>query len=79
MALKRYFLKPIPGKEAGFQLSLEGSDVQILRHLHKKIILEGAVAYVKARGGSLVIMKENGEIEEERTYPRSADPKKSKG
>jgi hypothetical protein len=30
-------------------------------------------------GGSVKIQKENGKIQEERTYPRSADPKESKG
>lgn len=30
-------------------------------------------------GGSVKIQKENGRIQEERTYPRSKDPKRSKG
>lgn len=30
-------------------------------------------------GGSLRIHKNSGEFQEERTYPRSKDPKKSKG
>jgi hypothetical protein len=30
-------------------------------------------------GGSVKIQKENGRIQEERTYPRSADPVESKG
>ena len=30
-------------------------------------------------GGSVKIQKENGRIQEERTYPGSADPKKSPG
>ena len=30
-------------------------------------------------GGSVKIQKENGRFQEERTYPRSEDPKKSKG
>jgi hypothetical protein len=30
-------------------------------------------------GGSVKIQKENGKLQEERTYPGSADPKKSKG
>jgi hypothetical protein len=34
---------------------------------------------VGAEGGSVKIQKENGKFQEERTYPRSADPKKSKG
>jgi len=34
---------------------------------------------VGAAGGSVKIQKENGRFQEERTFPRSADPKKSKG
>jgi hypothetical protein len=30
-------------------------------------------------GGSVKIQKENGRFQEERTFPRSKDPKKSKG
>lgn len=30
-------------------------------------------------GGSVKIQKENGRIQEERTYPRSKDPRRSKG
>ncbi len=30
-------------------------------------------------GGSVKIQKENGRIQEERTYPKSADPKQSPG
>lgn len=30
-------------------------------------------------GGSVKIQKENGRFQEERTYPKSADPTKSKG
>ncbi|GMU74348.1 MAG: hypothetical protein AMXMBFR44_5450 [Candidatus Campbellbacteria bacterium] len=30
-------------------------------------------------GGSVKIQKENGKIQEERTYPKSRDPKESKG
>lgn len=34
---------------------------------------------VGSDGGSVKIQKENGRIQEERTYPRSADPKQSPG
>jgi hypothetical protein len=30
-------------------------------------------------GGSVKIQKENGKFQEERTYPKSADPKESEG
>lgn len=39
-------------------------------------VLERAVG---ADGGSVKIQKENGRFQEERTFPRSADPKKSPG
>lgn len=39
-------------------------------------VLERAVG---PQGGSVKIEKENGRYQEERTYPRSADPKKSPG
>jgi hypothetical protein len=32
-----------------------------------------------SEGGSVKIQKENGRIQEERTYPRSKDPRSSKG
>ena len=39
-----------------------------------------AAAYLKEKGNaSLKIRKENGQIQEERTYPRSADPSSSPG
>lgn len=34
---------------------------------------------VGAAGGSVKIQKENGRFQEERTYPRSRDPRGSKG
>jgi hypothetical protein len=34
---------------------------------------------VGKEGGSVKIQKENGRFQEERTYPRSADPRSSKG
>jgi hypothetical protein len=39
-------------------------------------VLERAVG---SDGGSVKIQKENGRFQEERTYPRSADPKRSRG
>lgn len=35
--------------------------------------------FLKDKTASLKIHRENGTIQEERTYPRSADPRKSKG
>ncbi len=35
--------------------------------------------YMGEHGGSLKIKKENGRIQEERTYPRKADPRETPG
>ena len=35
--------------------------------------------YMKDHEGSVKIHKENGEFQEERTYPRSKDPRITKG
>jgi len=45
----------------------------------KKEGLEYSREYMHTHGGSLKIRKENGQIQEERTYPRSKDPKKTPG
>ncbi|EEA95057.1 DUF2188 domain-containing protein [Pseudovibrio sp. JE062] len=39
-------------------------------------VLEGALG---SAGGSVRIRKENGQIQEERTFPRAKDPEKSPG
>ena len=45
----------------------------------KKEAVKQAQTFMNKNHGSLKIHKENGQIQEERTYPRSADPRKSKG
>lgn len=48
---------------------------------NKEIAIKQSAQFLKQTGeaASLKIHKENGRIQEERTYPGSADPKKSKG
>jgi hypothetical protein len=41
--------------------------------------LKQAAQTLAGSGGSLKIHKENGVIQEERTFPRKADPRRSKG
>lgn len=52
---------------------------RILKDLNKVEATRAAADFMKDHPGSLKIHKMNGRIQEERTYPRSADPKKSKG
>ena len=51
--------------------TFETKDDATSRGVLKKAVGEG--------GGSVKIQKENGVFQEERTFPRSADPKKSPG
>ncbi|GAB3326751.1 DUF2188 domain-containing protein [Haliea atlantica] len=45
----------------------------------KKEIISETSEYMKKVGGSVKIHKEDGKIQEERTYPRSKDPRRTPG
>lgn len=45
----------------------------------KAEIMQKMQDYMSDKTGSVKIHTEDGKIQEERTYPRKADPKKSKG
>ncbi|WP_263140213.1 DUF2188 domain-containing protein [Pseudomonas sp. RIT-PI-AD] len=45
----------------------------------KNEILELTASYMDGKTASVKIHKEDGTIQEERTYPRSADPRRSQG
>lgn len=63
-----------------WKLKQEGSKRSSEVYDTKSDALKNAPNFVRDHGGgSLKIHKENGRIQEERTYPRSADPKKTKG
>ena len=70
--LDTYYLAPAVGN---WNLRKEGTFQVLVSDPNKETATEKAAAYVKARGGSLRIHRLNGTFEEERTYPRSADPK----
>lgn len=68
-------------KRGGWQLEKAGSDRATARFEKKSEALKGGVLKqaVGREGGSVRIHNQNGRIQAERTYPRSADPKSSKG
>lgn len=45
----------------------------------KADVLQKSIGFMNEHGGSLKIHKEDGTIQEERTYPRAADPRQSPG
>lgn len=60
-------------------LTAEGSDISLGEYERKTDAVTAARETVSELGGSLKIHGTDGQIEEERTYPRSADPQKSPG
>jgi hypothetical protein len=58
----------------------DGKKAVVKRFKNKADALKGGVLEKAVKGrGSVRIRKLNGQIQEERTYPRSADPRGSKG
>jgi hypothetical protein len=71
-----YYL--LPDENTGWMLSREGK--QVLTGIRtKEDALREAIYEVSKTGGSLKIHRSDGTFEEERTYPRSDDPKESPG
>lgn len=66
-------------KDGKWNLKKEGSDRAIKTFKVKQEAVDYSTEYMREHQGSLKIHKEDGKIQEERTYPRSADPKQSKG
>jgi len=75
--MKNYHLTK---KDDQWKLTAEGNERATKVFETKKEAIRKSAEYLKNNeGGSLKIHLENGKIQEERTYPLSSDPKKSKG
>lgn len=75
--MDNYFINPVDTK--GWELVAEGSKDPIKAAKTKAEILRATAEYMKGKTGSVKVRKRNGTFSEERTYPRSADPRRSKG
>jgi len=62
-----------------WKLKGEGSERASIVADTKAQAIAGMQKFMEDKVGSVKIHKENGQIQEERTYPGSADPHKSKG
>jgi hypothetical protein len=65
------------GKE--WKLRRQGASRSALTFDNKQDAVPGSAAFMRDHGGSLKIHDKKGKIQEERTYPRSADPPESPG
>ncbi|WP_409029329.1 DUF2188 domain-containing protein [Gracilimonas sediminicola] len=70
-------------KDGNWRLKKEGASraSKVFEGSNKNEATRKSASTLRNRGSasSLKIHKENGRIQEERTYPRKADPRKSKG
>lgn len=76
MALDKYHLTK---KGSDWRLEKAGSNRAVVKESTKAAAIEKARQYVGQKSGSMRIHKVDGTIQEERTYPRSRDPRKTKG
>ncbi|MBC3301151.1 DUF2188 domain-containing protein [Pseudomonas sp. SWRI18] len=65
--------------ENGWALKKQGAERASKTAATKAEIVKLASEFLEGKTASLKIHKEDGSIQEERTYPRSADPRKTKG
>ena len=62
-----------------WDLTRQGADRASISKSTKEEILAATKEFMAGKTASVKIHRVDGTIEEERTYPRSADPSKSKG
>jgi len=75
--MEKYFLKPYGAK---WVLSKEGNDTAVETFDNKEDAIKQSARFIEKDGeGSLIIMRQDGTFDEERTYPISADPKETEG
>ena len=63
----------------GWKFKKEKSQKSIKNTVTKSDVMKFMKDYMKDHEGSVKIHKENGKFQEERTYPRSKDPRITKG
>jgi hypothetical protein len=63
----------------GWELKKQGASRASITASTKAEIVQLASDFLDGKTASLKIHQEDGTVQEERTYPRSADPVKSKG
>ncbi|MFK3772988.1 DUF2188 domain-containing protein [Pseudomonas sp. NPDC089406] len=63
----------------GWELKKAGADRASKRAATKKALVSSLADFFDGKTASVKIHKADGTIEEERTYPRPADPRRSNG
>ncbi|MDO7896900.1 DUF2188 domain-containing protein [Pseudomonas citrulli] len=74
--MDNYHLSPTAD---GWELKKAGAERASKRAATKQALVSSLSDFFNGKTASVKIHKTDGTVEEERTYPRSADPKRSKG
>ncbi|HDS1733157.1 DUF2188 domain-containing protein [Pseudomonas sp. BP8] len=74
--MDNYHLSPTSD---GWELKKAGADRASKRAATKQELVSMLSDFLDGKTASVKIHKADGTIEEERTYPRSADPRRTKG
>jgi len=69
----------IVSTEAGWELRKEGAARALTKAGTKDELLKITGTFMEGKTASVKIHKKDGVIQEERTYPRAADPRETKG
>ncbi|WP_236451006.1 DUF2188 domain-containing protein [Stutzerimonas stutzeri] len=69
----------ISATDSGWELRKQGATRASKTAATKDKMLQITAAFLEGRTASVKIHKKDGTLQEERTYPRSADPRESKG
>ena len=65
--------------DSGWELRKQGATRASKTAATKDEMLQITAAFLEGRTASVKIHKKDGTLQEERTYPRSADPRRSEG
>ena len=69
----------ISATDSGWELRKQGATRASKTAATKDEMLQITAAFLEGRTASVKIHKKDGTLQEEHTYPRSADPRESKG
>lgn len=76
--MKNYYLVRDKNENA-WKLKKEHAQRSTAVFDNKEAAMDFSTEFMRQNNGSLHVQKRNGEWQEERTYPKSSDPKKTKG
>ncbi len=79
MARRKVYSVQKRSSKSGWKVKKKGGKVVAKTDTKAKAVKTATATASKDKRSSVVIHKADGKVQEERTYPRGSDPRKSKG